>query len=310
MSSNDRTLKVGVAGLGVVGGGVAVRLTKGGPARKLIGALVRDASQPREFPTDDVIFATSIPDFVAQELDVIVDALPDGEAGFALIEQALSQGVSIVSANKQALAGRLEQLHCVARANAAALLYAAAVGGGAPMIETVSRARAQGPIEKISAIVNGTVNFILTKLADGANFDDAVRQAQDAGFAEPDPSADLSGGDARAKLSILSYEAFGAEIDLNEVKTESLTPERAASMLKAGGVWRQISELRKNAAGLISASATFQQVDIGSVFADARYQDNALIVMTAVGEMFSACGEGAGRAPTVDSIFCDLEQLK
>ena len=310
VSNLEKTQRIGVAGLGVVGGGVAIGLADDGAVRKLDRVLVRDLSRPRDFASDGVSFSTSVEDFVCGDLDIIVDALPDGDAGVALIEKALSQGISIVSANKQALAGRLQTLHGLARDNNARLLYSASVGGGAPMIETVTEAREKGDIVEISAIVNGTVNFILTKLSGGAAFDVAVREAQVAGFAEPDPSADLSGDDARAKLSILSYEAFGVEIPPDTVKAERLTVDRAQQIANSGGIWRQISSLKKNADGSIAASVVFTEIERGSIFAEAQYEDNALIATTANGDAFTALGKGAGRGPTVRSIFSDLVRLE
>src|SRR5690606_11208930 len=119
----------------------------------------------------------------------------------------LARGVDVVSANKQAIGADLAALTALAAGTGARLLYSASVGGGAPLIETVRRARAHGPVVRIEAVLNGTCNFILNRLAEGADFEDALAGARDAGFAEEDPTADLTGLDAAAKLAILAHEA-------------------------------------------------------------------------------------------------------
>jgi len=234
-TANDERLKVAVAGLGLIGGGAALRLLDESNLYRLCGALVRDPSKRRDELSGGIVISDDVMAVMAANPAVIIDALPVGAAGRALIAAALSNGVSIVSANKQALAGSLEKFTRLAEASGATLAYSAAVGGGSPMVETIRKARGEGAVVEISAILNGTVNYILTALSCGETFEDAVKQAQDAGFAEPDPSADLSGDDARAKISILCFEAFGREIDLAKVKTEALTRKRAAAIAQTGG---------------------------------------------------------------------------
>ncbi len=177
------------------------------------------------------------------------------------------------------------------------------------MVETVRRARDAGDVRAITAILNGTVNYILSAMLDGASFDDAVKAAQDAGFAEPDPSADLSGEDARAKISILTYEAFGREFPQDSIRVEPLTRERAEDFIKIGGVWRQLATVKKSPDGGISARVRFERVDDDPLFAGLVGEGNALRVTNTNGEEFVCEGKGAGRGPTVASIFADLERI-
>ena len=189
-------------------------------------------------------------------------------------------------------------------------LYSASVGGGAPMVETARTARSAGPANNLKAILNGTVNYILSSVATGASFDAAVRAAQDAGFAEPDPTADLSGDDARAKLSILSYEIFGEEIALSAVTCEALSEQKAQAFSQTDGVWKQIARLNRDQEGTITASVGFEDVSNDSEFAGIQGEGNALRIENTDGKLFFCQGLGAGRAPTVDSLFADLYTLQ
>lgn len=304
-----RRLRVAVAGLGVIGEGAALELAKESGRFALCAALVRDPRKPRAEALKSLRTYSDPAVMLVEHPDVVVDALPSGEAGRRLIEAALSQGVSVVTANKQAIAGALTLLHKHASQHGAVLAYAPAVGGGAPMIETVRRAREQGEPREITAILNGTVNFILSAMKNGAAFGNAVKRAQDAGFAEPDPTADLSGEDARAKISILTYEAFGHEVDLDAIEVEPLTAERANQLAKGGGVWKQLAQIVRKANGDIGAKVSFGRVDDDPFFRKVEKEGNALRVVNADGRAFTCEGRGAGRAPTVGSIFADLDRI-
>ena len=301
-------LRVGVAGLGVIGEGAALKVLGSPSSCEFAGALVNDLSKARHEEIDREKLVDGIDEFLAFGLHVVFDALSDGETGAELTEKALSRGVHVVSANKQAIAGSLAHLHALATSNGAALLYEASVGGGAPMIETLRQARLAGEVSAMEAIVNGTVNFILSEMAAGADFDGAVKAAQQAGFAEADPSADLSGLDARAKGSILSFEAWDKEPVAAAFDIEPLTKELAADLAGRGGVWRQITRI-DHAGGAPGVRVSFEQVDDDELFAGALGEANALRVRL-VGEAELTCrGLGAGRAPTVASMLGDLSQI-
>jgi len=307
--SRGAALRVGVAGLGLIGEGAALRLIADDDY-EFCGALVRNASVPRDAIPDDVLITDDIDAFFGAAPDIIIDALPVADAGRDVIEKALARGVGIVSANKQAVAGSLDAFSKTAAKTGAALRYSASVGGGAPMVETVRNARAQGEIVEMTAILNGTVNYILTALANGAAFSDAVRQAQEAGFAEPDPTADLSGDDARAKISILCYEAFGAEIDQSAIKTRALDENLASEIVRDSGAYKQLSSIRKSDDGAVSASLDFVKLPGEDFFASVAGEGNALRVILDNGADFTCADKGAGRAPTVNSLFDDLKRVR
>ena len=302
-------LRVAVAGLGTIGEGAALRIAADAHDYRLCAALVRDAAKRRLDAFSSAIIADRIETLLASRPGAIVEALPDGAAGRALIKAALGRGISVVTANKQAIAGEMAALSALAASTGAAFRFSPSVGGGAPLVETVAQAASAGPIQKIEAVLNGTVNFILTSLAAGVPFSEAVRRAQIAGFAEPDPSADLSGADARAKIAILSFVAFGGEIALDAIEVEALTEEGAAAFAREGGVVKQLARLEKQG-GALSARVGFTRVDDDPFFKSAEWEANALRAVLADGRVFETRGKGAGRRPTVESILADLGDVR
>ena len=293
-------LRVALAGCGVVGGGVLTRLLAD-PRFKLVGVLVRDARKTRDTAIPPGLLVSDPAALLAREPDVVVEAISDASTGLALTRAALSRGIHVVSANKQAVGADLPALSALARDGDARLLYSACVGGGAPLIETVRRARAHGVVVRIEAVLNGTCNFILNRLSEGQSFDAALSAARTAGFAEADPSADLTGLDAAAKLAILGHEALQG-LNLNRLPREALARD---TRLPAGQV-RQIARLdvRTGEAGI-----TLRAVDGDPLFADLPDEWNAVRVVTGDGRVFTARGRGAGRTPTTESVWADLADL-
>lgn len=293
--------RVALAGCGVVGGGVLTRLLAD-PRFEVVGVLVRDPARARR-PAIPAGLALSDPAaLLAREPDILVEAISDASTGLALIRAALSRGVDVVSANKQAVGADLPALVALADGGGARLRYSASVGGGAPMIETVRRARAHGAVVRIEAVLNGTCNFILNRLADGLPFEDALSAAREAGFAEEDPSADLSGLDAAAKLVILGHGALRGRLVAKELAREGLGPDTA---LPIGRV-RQLARLDVRTG---EACVALHAVDGDTLFGDLPDEWNALRVITGDGRVFTARGRGAGRTPTAESLWADLIDL-
>lgn len=288
-----RPLRVALAGCGVVGGGMLDRL-RADPSFEVVGVLVRSASKLRR-PGPGDLALTDPAALLAREPDVLIDALSDASTGLALIRASLARGVSVVTAGKQAVAADPGGLVALAAASGAAIAWSAAVGGGAPIVETVRRARGHGPVARIEAVLNGTCNFLLNRLAEGATFDAALEAARAAGFAEADPTDDLSGADAAAKLAILAWE-IGARIPPEAVRREPLSRD-----FSTPGAVRQVAVLE---AGL--ASIALAPVDGDPLFADLADEGNAVRVTTTDGRVFTARGRGAGREPTTESVWADL----
>ena len=248
LALEHRRRRVAVAGCGVVGGGVLQRLLDHPEVFEVVGVLVRDPAKARDVDVPAHLFTADPGDLLRRGPDLLVEALSEGEAGERLIRAALKAGLDVVSANKQALAADLAGLRRLAQQRGARLLYSAAVGGGAPVIETVRAARASGEVLAVEAVLNGTVNFVIDKLAGGASFDDALAQARAAGFAEEDPSSDLEGRDAAAKLRILAFEAFGAALD-DDMPRAVLDPNTPRSP-EAWSAVKQVARCRRVRGGL------------------------------------------------------------
>jgi len=296
-----RVLRVALAGCGVVGGGVLPRLLAD-PRFEVVGVLVRNPDKPRDTLIPDGLVLSDPAALLAREPDILVEAISDASTGLALIRAALSRGVNVVSANKQAVGADLPGLIDLAAANGAHLLYSASVGGGAPLIETVRRARTHAPVVRIEAVLNGTCNFILNRLVEGMEFEAALVEARAAGYAEADPSADLTGLDAAAKLAILAHEADCRRLTIQAVVRATLSP---TTILPTGRV-RQISRFDLSDD---RASVELVSVDGDALFADLIDEGNAIRVSTVDGRVFTAKGRGAGRIPTAESVWTDLVDL-
>lgn len=296
-----RPLRVALAGCGVVGGGVVQRLL-GDPRFELVSVLVRDRGKPRDVDLAPGLLTTDPAVLLAREPDVVVEVLSDASTGLALTRAALSRGVDVVTADKQAVASDPAGLAALAKAGAARLLCSASVGGGAPLIETVRRARAHGPIVRIEAVLNGTSNFILNRLAEGVAFEAALAAARTAGFAEEDPTADLGGLDAAAKLAILAYEAADWSLPVGQITRVDASPDAA----RPEGRVRQLARLDL---ARREASVALAAVTNDPLFHDLADEGAALRVFTGDGRTFTAAGRGAGRVPTVESVWADLGDL-
>ncbi len=297
----EHLVRVALAGCGVVGGGVLPRLLAD-RRFEVVGVLVRDPDKARDTDIPAGLAMSDPAALLAREPDVLVEAISDASTGLALIRAALARGVDVVSANKQAVGADLPALIELAAAGDARLLYSASVGGGAPLIETVRRARDHGTVARIEAVLNGTCNFILNRLADGRPFGEALAAAGAAGFAEADPSADLTGLDAAAKLAILGHEALQERLAVGAIARDTLGPDVT---LPPGRV-RQLSRLDVRTGEI---GVTLRSVDGDPLFADLEDEWNALRVTTEDGRVFTARGRGAGRTPTAESVWADLTDL-
>ena len=287
-------VRVALAGCGVVGGGLYARL-RDDPRFEIAAVLVRNPRLRRDPQPDPARLVTSLDALLATSPDIVVDALSDAEAGRLLTRLALARGVHVVSANKQAVGPELEPLQALAARTGATLALSACVGGGGPMIETLQRALDHAPVVRIEAVLNGTVNFLLNRLSAGAAFADALSEAQAAGFAEADPSADLEGRDAAAKLSILSDLAFGCRksaLSVQKLCTETALPP---------GPVRQVARTDG-----LAATIAFEPVAHDPLLADLPDEWNAIRVTCEDGRVFTARGRGAGRWPTAESVWSDL----
>lgn len=303
----SRPLRVAVAGCGVVGGGALARLL-GDRRFEVVGVLVRDPAKPRDVPgvAVDRLAPLLVDDASAlldRRPDILLEALSEAEAGHTLIRAALRRGVDVASANKQAISRDPAGLLALAEAHDAKLLWSASIGGGVPMVETLRAARSNRPILAFEAVLNGTVNFMLERLGTGASFESALADARAAGFAEEDPSSDLEGFDAAAKVRLLAFEAFGVMPDEADIPRDVLSSEA----LPSPGA-RQLCRCRLEG-GKVVGEVRLVPGPMDPLFAGLKGEGNALKVTAADGNVVRCRGRGAGRWATAESLLADLTDL-
>ena len=212
---------VGLLGLGTVGGGVAEILLNPEERHPLVADLdlirvaVRDVNRPRTVELADAVLTTDPSEVVNDpNVDVVVEVIGGIEPARSLILQAIANGKSVVTANKAVIARHGPEIASAAKAAGVYVLIEAAVGGGIPIIEPLKQSLGGNRINRVSGIINGTTNYILTRMADeGAAYADVLAEAQRLGYAEADPAADVDGFDAADKIAILSALAFGGTVD-------------------------------------------------------------------------------------------------
>jgi homoserine dehydrogenase len=298
--------RVLLLGLGTVGLGVYRRLQALPQHFRVVGALCRDPAKHATAGLPPDLLRAAGSRAALPDPDIVVDALPGDGPSLALLSRHLEAGVHVVTANKRLVAAHGRALERLAAASGAQLVYAAAVGGSAPMIEAVGRQAALGGVAGVAGILNGTCNFVLDGCASGLEFDEAVRAAQARGFAEADPSQDLDGNDAERKLRILARHAFGREIDGIEV--EPLDAERQASArqaLRAGQALRQVARAWRDEAGL-RGEVRLRALDASHPLAAVHSEWNALLITRDDGATELVRGRGAGRWPTTEAVVADL----
>lgn len=315
-----RAIRIGLLGCGTVGTGV-LRLLRENAALiqgRLGGEVVvrrvlaKDSSKPR--PDVDASLLTFDPEAVLgdPEIDVVIEVIGGEEPAGSFVRRALSQGKPVVTANKALLAARGHELFEIAEKKGADLYFEAAVAGSIPVIRTLREALAAERVTAVVGIVNGTSNFVLTRMAeDGLPFDDAVRLAQAKGFAEADPSLDVGGHDAAHKLAILAMLAFGARVDLGRVHVEGIESLAALDVAMArrfGYVVKSLAIGRDHGDALeLRVHPTLVPAD--HVVAGVRDQYNAVYLEgPALGSLLLS-GHGAGSLPTAVSVVSDLVDL-
>lgn len=311
LASNHRKRRkrVALAGFGTVGGGVYERLQARPADYEVVGIVCRNPDRHSAAGAPAALLtrhAARLPSH-----DILVEAIGGLTAAGEIVLGALSRGVDVVTANKSLVSRRFDEIDEAANMSGARVFYSAAVGGGAPMLEAVDEITAKAEIARLDAVLNGTTNFVLERLADGLPLDAAISEAQVAGFAEADPSADLSGVDAAEKLSLLVRRAHGVAIDPAEIPTdplESLAPEKVIAAARSGAPYKQIATAVRTA-GRMRVEVRLAQVESNSPLAKPRFEENCLIIATASGETHIVAGKGAGRDPTADSAFSDIERI-
>ncbi|HVE94634.1 MAG TPA: homoserine dehydrogenase [Acidimicrobiales bacterium] len=314
----DAPIRVGFLGCGNVGGALIGLLAREGDAiarrtgvRLVVTrVLVRDPDKPRPEELDATLLTTEPTDVVAAEdVDVVVEMMGAVDPAFALLRQALAAGKPVVTANKELIAERGPELFAAASAAGRDLLFEAAVGGGIPLIRPLRESLAGEPLRRVMGIVNGTTNFVLTRMTeDGASYEAALADAQALGYAEPDPTADVGGHDAAAKAAIIASIAFGVAVPVGSVYREgieSVTATDIAFATRLGYVVKLLA-VAELVDGQVAVRVHPAMVPITHPLAAVRDSFNAVFIEgEAVGELM-LYGRGAGGLPTSSALLGDL----
>jgi homoserine dehydrogenase len=310
-------IRIVLLGLGTVGAGVARALTdraatyerRVGAPLQLIKALVRDVSKDRGLNLDSGIITADPEEALSAECDIVIEAMGGEDPAHQYIERSLKAGRYVVTANKEVMAKHGPQLLSVATEAGVDILYEASVGGGIPIISPLKRDLSANDITSVRAIINGTTNYILTRMSrEGAAFDDALKQAQELGFAEPDPTADIEGHDAVYKLAILASLAFHTTVRPEDIYREGitkLTPRDFRYASELGYAIKLLAIARREENGI---AARVNPVLIPTYELLARV-DGVLNAVQVEGDLTGRVlfqGAGAGSLPTTSAVMADV----
>ncbi|MDT1958914.1 homoserine dehydrogenase [Carnobacterium divergens] len=314
----NKQIQVGILGFGTVGSGV-IRILKDHNAkiRQVTGeeisvkkVLVRDIEKNRGKISEGIQLTTNEDEVLADpEIDVILEVMGSIDSAKMYITKALKAGKHVVTANKDLIALHGNELVALAKENQCDLYYEASVAGGIPILRTIVDSLASDNIQQVMGIVNGTTNFMLTKMTnEHQSYEEALKEAQELGFAESDPTNDVDGIDAARKMVILTRLAFGMNVELDQIETKGIRNLKSIDIetaKKLGYRIKLIGTAEENNGG-VSVSVGPILVPETHPLASVQNENNAVFVVgAAVGEtMFY--GPGAGELPTATSVVSDL----
>jgi homoserine dehydrogenase len=326
-----REVVIGVAGFGTVGGGVLSILER--HAREIearLGArivvrkvVLRDLEKSRVVGVAPGTMTTRLEDLLEDDsIEVVVELIGGTDEAFQLVAGALARGKHVVTANKALLAARGGELFRLAADRGVDIYYEGAVCGGVPVIRTLREALASDRITSIHGIVNGTTNYILTAMAEtGQPLREALAEAQRLGYAEADPTLDVSGGDAAQKLCVLAQLAFATRIEPSQVLTEGilgLEPSDFAWAREFGYALKLLAIARRGedgpggpdgAAETVEARVHPAFIPAGSLLAGVRGAFNAVLLHSEALGPSLLFGQGAGAMPTGSAVVSDIIDL-
>lgn len=313
-----KDVSIGLLGLGEVGSGV-IKLIKDyqddlvhqlGCTVTVKRVLVRNLEKARKINIDESILTTDPEDVIANpDIDVIIEVMGGLEEAREYMLKAFRAKKHIVTANKDLIALHGPELEAAADENGCDLLYEASVGGGIPLLRSLTDGLVSDRIQQVMGIVNGTTNYILTKMdTEGATYEDALKEAQDLGFAESDPTADVEGLDAARKMVILARLAFLTDVELTDVEVQGISKISQADLKygkKLGYTMKLIGFANRNNQNIeVSVQPTL--LTDKHPLASVKNEYNAVYINgESVGEtMFY--GPGAGGLPTATAVMADV----
>ena len=313
-TSSVQELRVAILGFGTVGSAVAhVLQAQQFPGIRLTHIYNRDVERKRDGEraaglSADIVWTESVDDILHSDVDLVVETIGGLDPIEEWLQRALRSGKHVVTANKQLIAYRGAGLLQLARDNNCALVYNAAVAGGVPVIPATLHGLQGDRITRLSGILNGTCNFMLSHMEQGAEYADVLKQAQAAGYAEADPSADVDGFDARAKLCILARAAMQVGVNPDDVPGQSIRAVAAVDFQYArelGCTVRQIARAELQG-DTLHARVGPMLVPKSSPIAWSHGTQNMVVTTGDFGGDVVFSGHGAGGNPTAVAIVSDL----
>jgi homoserine dehydrogenase len=305
-------ITVGLIGLGTVGTGVA-RLLDNDSRFSLKWAAVQDLNKSRAIDLTSIRL-TADPNEIADdpEVEIIIEVAGGIGNIYQLIKRAVRHGKHVVTANKEVIAKHGAELFELAHQQNVTILFEAAVGGGIPLISTIQRGLQANAISRVAGILNGTTNYILTSMdIRGQTFEAALKEAQELGFAEADPTNDIESFDVAYKITILASLAFGKFVSADSVYRQGITriTDFDIRMAREFGYRIKLIGLARRGEGCLDVRAHPMLVPAHHPLASVEGANNAIFISgSAVGEVMLV-GPGAGQMPTASAIVGDLINL-
>ncbi|MEM7468503.1 MAG: homoserine dehydrogenase [Pseudomonadota bacterium] len=318
MTTDLKPIKIGLLGLGTVGGGTIAVLTRNadiiarraGRRIEIAAATARDVTKPRPFPTDQLDLMTDGGELVQRDdINIVVELIGGVDEAYHLVRSALENGKHVVTANKALIALKGNELFELAQRHGLIVAFESAVAGGIPVIKTTREALAGNQVQWLAGIINGTCNFILSAMYQrGADFADVLKEAQALGYAEADPSFDVDGVDAAHKLTILASIAFGIPLQFEKTFIEGIRDVSAIDIDYASRLGYRVKHLgiaRQRDAGIeLRVHPTL--VPDNQLLANVEEAMNAVMIQgDAVGQTLYY-GAGAGAEPTASAVVADI----
>jgi homoserine dehydrogenase len=317
--TKSEVVRLGVLGHGVVGSAfvklVARQsdqiLARSGVRLEVTKVCVRDKAKKHSLPKGAVLVTDAHELVQSADVDLVVELMGGIEPAFQLISESLGKHKPVVTANKALLAKHGVELFAIADAASTDLLFEAAVCGGIPLIRPLRESLRGEPISRVMGIVNGTTNFILTKMSEvGADYSVALAEAQQLGFAEADPTADVEGHDAAAKIAIIASIAFGTTVRAEDVYVEGISKLTAADITiarKFGYAVKLLGVAELDAAtSMVSVRVHPALVPLNNPLAAVRESFNAVLVDGESSGSLMFYGRGAGGEPTASAVLGDV----
>ena len=296
-----RKMRVAMMGAGVVGGGVFRRLAAHPKLFDLVKIMVRSPDKYIDQGYASDMLTTNFDDLLLAKPDIFIDVSGGIEPALSHTKAMLAKGVHVVSANKQAISNGGQSLLDFAKEHGAQLRFSSAAGGGMPVLEMCIREA--GRITRVQALLNGTTNYMLDEMGKGKSYAEALKDAQDKGFAEADPSGDVNGSDAAAKIRLIAMLGFGEAITLDDIPRDTIENFEPNSPPK--GAIKRIANMWRDRNGF-STALELKDLSRNNFLAQADGEEAHAIFDFDDGDQYRIRGKGAGRWPTTESVMADM----